>query len=98
MKTKPNEPINCPDGSYRECTKEHALTREGAGLTKREYFAALAMQGVIAALSSGEFFDSLHAGAVSLGIANEVMMARMAVDSADALIEALNKDGNKKDE
>lgn len=53
------------------------------GLTKREYFAALAMQGICA--------DS----EMTFGI-NEFppeVIAQMAVDRADALIEALNREG-----
>lgn len=48
------------------------------GMTKREYFAALAMQGVLAgALASGQ---SLHPEDV----------AQRAVNRADKLIEVLN--------
>ena len=52
------------------------------GLTKREYFAAMAMQGIIAAHNIYE-----------TGIDNEVN-ARTAINAADALIEALNKTHN----
>ena len=50
-------------------------TYERRGLTKREYFAAIAMQGI---LSSKIQTDS-------------VFVANYAVEYADALIEALNK-------
>jgi hypothetical protein len=49
----------------------------GGGLTKREYFAALAMQGFLA---HGINSDA----ALTLG--------RVAVDTADHLIDALNKE------
>jgi len=52
------------------------------GLTKREYFAAMAMKGIIAAHNIYE-----------TGIDNEVN-ARTAINAADALIEALNKTHN----
>lgn len=46
------------------------------GLNKREYFAAMALQGM---LSGSEFFD------------NGKRFAKLAVQAADALIEELNK-------
>ena len=49
------------------------------GLTKREYFAGLALQGILA--NAGGWLDE--------DIAEK--QAKIAVDCADALIEALNK-------
>ncbi len=47
------------------------------GLTKREYFAAMAMQGISAnGISNGKLFETI---------------AEWSVQQADALIEALNK-------
>ncbi len=46
------------------------------GLTKREYFAAMAMQGIIGTVSADDYAH---------GIAED------AVDLADELIKALNK-------
>lgn len=51
------------------------------GLTKREYFAAMAMQGI---LSSS---DCAHGGYSSAGLA-----AAAAVVQADAIIDALNNE------
>lgn len=48
------------------------------GLTKREWFAGLAMQGVLAGPDSPNFEDD--------------SVARSAVDLADALIAALNEE------
>jgi len=53
-----------------------------SGLTKRELFAAMAMQGIIAAHNIYE-----------TGIDNEVN-AKTAVKAADALINALNEKTN----
>jgi hypothetical protein len=53
---------------------EFGPTHPKLGLTKREYFAAMALQGLIVNGNSGVF------------IAND------AVQMADALIEALNKE------
>lgn len=50
------------------------------GLTKREYFAALAMQGILA---RGPFQGQDPA---------DEFVAKWSVDSADALIDALNKE------
>lgn len=65
MKTEPNDPI-------------HILINEGEttynGITKREYYAGLALQGLLAASED-----------VSV-----VQSAREAVQAADALIFALN--------
>lgn len=47
---------------------------ENAGLTKREYFAAMAMQGLLARASRGTTRE----------------YAEIAVDAADALITELN--------
>jgi hypothetical protein len=48
------------------------------GLTKREYFAAMAMQGL-----AGSFAE--------LGRSHSQIIAKCAVEISDALIEALNK-------
>lgn len=84
MKTDPNEPIN-PDVSISEVignpkyTKEIFRHQAKGGLTKREHFAGLAMQGYISAdytANSGMPFDS---------------MALWSVKMADALIAELNR-------
>lgn len=55
------------------------------GLTKREYFAALAMQGILSGTSGVEALSSVHPANYAVS----------AVESADALIEALNKESGK---
>lgn len=64
--TKPNEPIN---------TIEYNNNYIYTGLTKREYFAAMAMQGLLA----------------NYGSSYSVQNTMEAVYMADALIEELNK-------
>ena len=64
--TKGHEPIN----SIPDLNNHPSLW---IGLTKREYFAAMAMQGYIT--NGGYLVDD----------------ARLAVESADALIKALNE-------
>lgn len=51
------------------------------GLSKREYFAAMAMQGIIAGYSATDWAHERAKEAAATG----------AVSVADALIEALNK-------
>ena len=65
--TKPNEPINPIDYS-----NDNYVTR---GLTKREYFAAMALQGMLAKYGSDY----------------QVNNAKEAIYWADALIKELNK-------
>ena len=66
--TNPNEPINMV---------EYNNNYISTGLTKREYFAAMAMQGIIA-----------NKDGLDIKIERIV---ESAVDTADALIEELNK-------
>lgn len=72
MITNPNEPIN-PTGH----------SQSGTGLTKREYFAALAMQALISSDPKVDLSMSLNQ--------SREMYAREAVNIADALITELNK-------
>jgi len=60
------------------CSKYRTVTLAVGGLTKREYFAAKAMQGMLA-----------HE---TIGLRNEGIIAQLAVKQADALIAALNED------
>jgi hypothetical protein len=71
VKTKPNEPIH---------TIEYNNNYISNGLTKREYFAAIAMQGIIA-----------NKDGLDIKIERIV---ESAVDTADALIEELSKTNN----
>lgn len=66
--TKPNEPINIV---------EYNNNYISTGLTKREYFASMAMQGIIS-----------NKDGLDIKIERIV---ESAVDTADALIEELNK-------
>lgn len=79
MKTNPNEPLNCNNGNgyYND---EFNHTHAGIGLTKREYFAAMAMQG----LQASNFENG---GQVPYDI---FTIAKIAVEQADCLIKALN--------
>jgi len=64
-KTQTVFPIVNPDGDYREGER---------GLNKREYFAIMALQGILAA-NEGTYYDST---------------IKECINYADALIEALN--------
>ncbi len=59
----------------------YSITHFG-GLTKREYFAALAMQGYISGTSGVEALSAIHSS----------NYCRDAVACADALITELNKE------
>ena len=68
--TNPNDRIN-PIPDYKDIYKE--------GLTKREYFAAMAMQGMLAQGKNNHY---------------TVQLAEDAVIIANALVEALNNKDN----
>ena len=70
MITEPNESI---------VPTELSTLYNGDGLTKREYFAALALQGIIAAY-------------VNKNIPSPDFAANKAVEYADYLIKELNKE------
>ena len=73
---------NGNDAAYPETRKkDNAYSAEG-GLTKREYFAAMAMQGFITAEPQGVYEH----------------ISMWAVNHADALIAALNKDSDVKNQ
>lgn len=73
--TKPNAPINSiPD------LNNHFS--EWYGLTKREYFAAMAMQGILA--DGNNYFQHVD-------IIDEEEIGKKSVTIADALIKALNE-------
>jgi hypothetical protein len=62
------------------------------GLTKREYFAALAMQGLIAQANNNSFNNKYT---VDDGWIDPDIVASCAVEIADALIEQLNEKDNE---
>ncbi len=58
-----------------------------AGLTYREHFAGLALQGLLASKSPGLQTDKAKAGEP----VSASLMARVAIECADELINELNK-------
>lgn len=89
MKTNPNDPafVNlCQLGSIDENGIGSASLPP---LTKREYFAAMAMQGFCA--DPLKFKIALQKAAKAGHANEEIFTCRAAVEYADALIEALNK-------
>jgi hypothetical protein len=73
LETKANEPIHNVINSKKDYSDDNIY--KSNGLTKREYFAALALQGLLANYGS------------SYGVQNIMESVYMA----DALIEELNK-------
>ena len=74
--------MSANNGNYPAMPQECGSLRRGhgaTGLTKREYFAGLAMQGLLSAIGSTEFeYEFQHEN-----------LAMDAVASADALLEEL---------
>jgi hypothetical protein len=83
MKTNPNEPLNCNNGNGF-WNDEFNRTHGGVGLTKREYFAAMAMQGLLANSYSNGYSQPYSE-------ASHSQLAELAVGQAEALINELNK-------
>ena len=69
MKTKGNDLV--------AFVSSEATTDDNLGLTKREYFAAIAMQGFISILGSS--------------YTSTTRIAEYSIEAADALIKELNK-------
>jgi hypothetical protein len=65
----------------------HPSSGEGwfAGITKREYFAALAFQGILASTVGSEQLAGVHVSS----------WATLSVEAADSLIEQLNAKESK---
>ena len=80
MNTKSNEPVHPHVYPHPEFGHMHLME---SGLTKREYFAAMALQGYISATPPESNWPS----------PNEA--AKDAVEFADALIKALNDEATQ---
>lgn len=81
MKTEPNEPINpIVVTNYNHESGQSFIDDKYQGLTKREHFAGLAMQGLLACNAT---YDGKTIARSEL--------AEDALGFADALISALNK-------
>ena len=90
QKNKKTEPTDLVIAA--KCTPTGAYV---GGLTLREYFAAMAMQGLIASLSSELVQRQLREVQDALGMPegkNEFVIVKCACDYANALIAELNKE------
>ena len=56
------------------------------GMTLRDYFAACALQGIIAAQAGEKHFDALVTQAASRSMSLPHLMSGMAYESADAML------------
>lgn len=87
MKTEPNDPINNPgkaaNGQPMDISDREYLESRGVltGLSKREYFAAMAMQGLISSTNWQDY-------PISPNLIKNT--CAYSVEYADMLIEALN--------
>lgn len=77
---------------YMQLTNSHGgideFYSEDKGLTKREYFAGLAMQGIISSKYYADFCNE------NAGVDNDCAAAKMAVIHADALLKELENKNN----
>lgn len=81
MKTNPNDPTQSfPKG----INLQGKILVDGIGLTKREYFAAMALQGYLANSFNHEMIQPVST-------ATHAQIAELSVGAADALIKELNK-------
>lgn len=88
--TDPNSPASGIPLSHCETG---ALPPEAYGLTKREHFAGLAMQGITSGFySDGEVIATASRFCKEQNISPVDYFANMAVEHADALIKVLNKE------
>jgi hypothetical protein len=80
MKTQANDAAFSRPAFHHEHTGTLYYAQDG--LTKREYFAAMAMQAIVSNSNSHRLF----------GVDNMFDIAKGAVNMADALINELNKE------
>lgn len=89
MKDEPAFPI--PEAFVRNTDlREYEAARNYIGLSKREYFAAIAMQGMCACSTAAE---AIQVQQQNIPAGFEKIMSLAAVTIADALIEALQGQG-----
>ena len=79
MKTEPNHPINGTMHAIAENIYDMQNKGLLVGLTKREYFAAMAMQGMLANPNPGVLTN----------------IVKWSIEAADTLIYELNKTPNE---
>lgn len=84
--TNPNDPA-FPEAKVVE-TNGTWINSISGGLTKREYFAAMAMQGII---GSSEFMRSIAEVAKKDPNSQTIILAQNALLYADAIIAELSK-------
>jgi hypothetical protein len=81
MKTNPNEPVQPIYDTLRHIVDSN-------GLTKREYIATMALQGIVTVFSGS---TNAERQAKQKGVTVSRLMALYATDIADELIKALNE-------
>lgn len=85
MKTNPNESVNGNIENLMVDNDGNLKEIRGEGLTKREHFAGLAMQGLCSS------HHEEHWGNFEIDKGRSISCAGVAVTLADALIKELNK-------
>lgn len=81
------QPINPVKEVYEPCNTSRSgyAHNDYNGLTKREHFASLAMQGLLT------IYDSSETSPIYPNEGNVKYMAKLAIVAADALLEELEK-------
>lgn len=74
------------------CTADGSNRQEYLGMTIRQYYAGLAMQGILAGVNaSKEAWADYVKVASEEGISFDQLVSKNSVEAADALIAELNK-------
>lgn len=89
-KTNPNTSINYLPERQLNSGDKPTYHDESIGITKREYFAALAMQSQVMIMANTDAMQALAEISEATGQPIELIVARKAVAHADGLIAALN--------
>jgi hypothetical protein len=92
--SRANEPAFPLDGHITPISDgpEGFKCRGPSGLTLREYFAAKAMQGLLASTSNADMVEALTQMSRARGLRNPQLLAAMAVQQADDLLAELAKE------
>lgn len=89
--SKANEPA-FPGVVDLEDTAGDTFQRAYGGLTKREYFAGLAMLGILSSFQNTNILQSVVTQSEKEGKTPEVGLSEMAIRQADTLLAELEKE------
>lgn len=88
--------MNGSETAFPFVCSDHSKTQTALpGLSKREYFAAMAMQGLMGSYMAPKSQIALQDTAKACGVTTVGVIAKVSCDAADALIAALSKGETK---